>query len=65
MPCSPTRVKLMLPRLRLLAPRLAHTYRPCIVVQYVKPSPCDRWERCGRGPKRRATATIASVSMDP
>eukprot|EP00962_Isochrysis_galbana_P008347 scaffold2295_cov128-Isochrysis_galbana.AAC.1 len=25
----------------------------------VKPSPCDRWERCGRGPTRRATATIA------
>eukprot|EP00962_Isochrysis_galbana_P046420 scaffold18684_cov121-Isochrysis_galbana.AAC.1 len=32
---------------------------------HVKPSPCDRWERCGRGPTRRATATIASVSKDP
>eukprot|EP00962_Isochrysis_galbana_P020165 scaffold5890_cov110-Isochrysis_galbana.AAC.5 len=31
---------------------------------HVKPSPCDRWERCGRGPTRRATATIASVSND-
>eukprot|EP00962_Isochrysis_galbana_P025891 scaffold8005_cov118-Isochrysis_galbana.AAC.16 len=27
--------------------------------------PWYRWERCGRGPTRRATATIASVSKDP
>eukprot|EP00962_Isochrysis_galbana_P008449 scaffold2329_cov155-Isochrysis_galbana.AAC.1 len=31
---------------------------------YVKPSPCDRWERCGRGPTRRTTATIASVCLE-